>query len=91
MCATLKRERAYNEPIDLLVDVLESPTDTIGEFSQPPKMLYGLQNASRMIIFGGGIPLKIGEQIVGAIGVSGGSVDEDMQCAKAGMAAWGAM
>lgn len=67
------------------------PTDTIGELSQPGAMLYGLQNASRMIIFGGGIPLKIGDEIVGAIGVSGGSVAEDMQCAEAGMAAWGAM
>ena len=67
------------------------PTDTIGELSQPGKMLYGLQNASRMIVFGGGIPLKVDDKIVGAIGVSGGSVDEDTQCAKAGMAAWEVM
>lgn len=67
------------------------PTDTIGELSQPGAMLYGLQNASRMIVFGGGIPLKIGDKFIGAIGVSGGSVAEDTQCAKAAMAAWEAM
>lgn len=64
------------------------PTDTIGELSQPGAMLYGLQNVSRMIVFGGGYPVKVGEKIVGGIGVSGGSVSEDMQCAQAGLAAF---
>ena len=67
------------------------PTDTIGELSQPGAMLYGLQNASNMVVFGGGIPLKVGDKFVGAIGVSGGSVAQDTQCAKAGFAAWEAM
>ena len=67
------------------------PTDTLGELSQPGAMLYGLQNASRMVVFGGGIPLKIDGKVIGAIGVSGGSVAEDTQCVKAGIAAWEAM
>lgn len=67
------------------------PTDTIGELSQPGAMLYGLQNVSRMVVFGGGIPLKMGDEVVGAIGVSGGSVPEDIQCAKAGVAVWEAL
>lgn len=70
---------------------LKLPTDTLGELSQPGAMLYGLQNASKMIVFGGGIPLKVGNKFVGAIGVSGGSVAEDTQCAKAGLTAWEAM
>jgi len=64
------------------------PTDKIGELSQPGATLYGLQNASRMIIFGGGSPIEVDGKIIGAIGVSGGSVDEDMQCMKAGLAAF---
>ncbi len=70
---------------------LKLPTDTLGELSQPGAMLYGLQNASRMVVFGGGIPLKIDGKVIGAIGVSGGSVAEDTQCVKAGIAAWEAM
>ena len=64
------------------------PTDTLGELSQPGAMLYGLQNASRMIIFGGGVPVKVEGKIIGGLGVSGGSVEEDMQCMNAGLAAF---
>ncbi|TKB09745.1 heme-binding protein [Desulforhopalus sp. IMCC35007] len=64
------------------------PTDTLGELSQPGAMLYGLQNASRMIIFGGGVPVKVDGKIIGGLGVSGGSVEEDMQCMNAGLAAF---
>ena len=66
---------------------LKMSTAKMGELSQPGAMLYGLQNVDRMIIFGGGIPIKSGDKIIGAIGVSGGSVAEDTQCAEAGMAA----
>jgi len=41
-----------------------------------------------MIIFGGGSPIKVDGKIIGAIGVSGGSVEEDMTCMKAGLAAF---
>jgi len=50
----------------------------------------GIQNCSRMIIFGGGFPIKVGDKVIGAIGVSGGSVEDDIQCAKAGLAAFSA-
>ncbi|MEF2146549.1 MAG: heme-binding protein [Desulfovibrionaceae bacterium] len=63
------------------------PTSTLGELAQPGKPLYGIQNCSRMIIFGGGFPVVRDGVIIGAIGVSGGSVEEDMACAKAGLAA----
>ena len=67
------------------------PTDKIGELSQPGAMLYGLQNMSRMVVFGGGFPLKTGEKVIGGIGVSGGSVEQDMLCAKAGLAVFEAI
>ncbi len=41
----------------------------------------------RLIVFGGGYPLKLGEHVVGAIGVSGGHYTQDMEVAKAGLAA----
>ena len=70
---------------------LKLPTDKLGELSQPGAMLYGLQNVGRMVVFGGGYPLKAGDKVIGAIGVSGGSVDEDTACAKAGLAVFEAM
>jgi len=62
-------------------------TDELGKLAQPGQPLYGIQNASRMIIFGGGFPITVDGKIIGAIGVSGGSVEQDMACAKAGLAA----
>ena len=41
----------------------------------------------RLVIFGGGYPIESGEQVVGAIGVSGGHYSEDQQVAEAGLAA----
>ena len=41
----------------------------------------------RLVIFGGGIPLELDGEVIGAIGVSGGSVEEDEQCAAAGLQA----
>ena len=63
----------------------------LGAEAQPGKSLYGIEasNDGMLIVFGGGIPLKDGEEIVGAIGVSGGTVDQDQECAEAGVAAYG--
>jgi uncharacterized protein GlcG (DUF336 family) len=61
------------------------PTHTIAEVSVPGQSLYGLQNTDkgRVVIFGGGLPLVINNEIIGAVGVSGGSVEEDMIVAMA--------
>jgi len=67
---------------------VKMPTDKLGELSQPGAMLYGIQNVSRMVVFGGGFPITVGDKIIGAIGVSGGAVPQDMQCARAGLAAF---
>jgi uncharacterized protein GlcG (DUF336 family) len=44
----------------------------------------------RLVIFGGGYPIQIGGELVGAIGVSGGHYSEDQQVAEAGLQAIGA-
>jgi uncharacterized protein GlcG (DUF336 family) len=65
------------------------PTAELAKSSQPHEQFYGIQgsNHGRIMIFAGGIPLKRGDQIVGAIGVSGGSGDQDQAVAEAGAAA----
>src|SRR5947209_15163956 len=52
-----------------------------------PPLYRGASNVDRLITFGGGYPIKSGEQIIGGIGVSGGHYTQDMQVAEAGMAA----
>jgi len=54
-------------------------TEELGKLCQPEGPLYGIQltNKGRIVIFGGGVLLKIGESIIGAFGVSGGSAEQD--------------
>ena len=57
--------------------------------AQPGQPLYGINagNDGRIIIFPGGIPLTEDGVVIGAIGVSGGSVEQDQEVAEAGVAA----
>ena len=54
-----------------------------------PPLLHGFSQYPRIIIFGGGYPIKEGSEIIGAIGVSGAHYSQDMECALAGLAAIG--
>ena len=60
------------------------------ECVQPGESLYGLQltNNQRIVPFGGGFPIIVDGQVVGAVGVSGGTVEEDMSIAKAAVDAF---
>ena len=62
-------------------------TGDLAGVTQSGQVLFGIHNADggRIVIFGGGIPLKKNDQIVGGIGVSGGSVEQDIDCAEAGV------
>lgn len=66
------------------------PSHLLGEAAQAGGPLFGVNttNSGKIVIFGGGYPVtdKNGE-VIGAIGVSGGTVEEDMLCAEAGLAA----
>ena len=62
---------------------LKLNTEDLTALVQPGAMFYGLQSDSKYIVFGGGMLLKINGKIVGAVGVSGGSAQEDMEIAKA--------
>ena len=65
-------------------------TEDLAGLSQPGKDFFGIHasNGGRIMIFAGGIPLKRGKQVVGAIGVSGGTGDQDQAVAEAGAAAF---
>lgn len=65
-------------------------TEALAPLSQPGQPLFGIHasNQGRLIVFPGGVPLKADGTVVGAIGISGGAVDQDQQVAEAGAAAF---
>ncbi len=64
------------------------PTEAIGEFCRPGGTSPGLENTNGgLVVFAGGIPLTGADGIViGAVGVSGGSVTKDREIAEAAAA-----
>lgn len=64
---------------------LKMPTSNLEEAASPNNELYGLNttNQGRIVVFGGGIPLEKDGKVVGAVGVSGGAVAQDVQVAEA--------
>ncbi len=65
-------------------------TKDLAENSQSGQQFFGIHasNNGRIMIFAGGIPLKKDGKVVGAIGVSGGSGDQDHSIAEAGASAF---
>jgi uncharacterized protein GlcG (DUF336 family) len=66
-------------------------TKDLAGASQSGDQFFGIHasNNGKVMIFAGGIPLKKGGAIVGAVGVSGGSGEQDHAVAEAGAAAFG--
>lgn len=65
---------------------LKMSTAKLAALSQPGQPLYGIQhtNEGKIVIFGGGEPLETEGKIIGALGVSGGSAEEDTALAAYG-------
>jgi uncharacterized protein GlcG (DUF336 family) len=74
---------------------LNAATRDVEALAQPGAPLFGLHTAHvavgrALITFGGGVLITEGDEVVGAIGVAGGSPDQDHEIAAAGAAALGA-
>ena len=80
----LARDKAYTSVANRMA------THDLARLAQPGGDLFGIHaNAGgRYVIFGGGVPLVRDGRIVGAVGVSGGTVSQDVECAEAGATAW---
>jgi len=61
-------------------------TKELGKLAMPGETFYGVDKAdnNRLIIFGGGVPLMIGDNIIGGLGISGGSSEDDDALARFG-------
>lgn len=95
LTAFVRQDGAWLGSIEIAHDkaftarAFDMPTADLVEATQPGAPLYGIEvsNRGRVIVFPGGIPLRDGSGIIGAIGVSGGQVDQDQAVAEAGAAA----
>ncbi|CAN5609204.1 hypothetical protein BH23ACI1_BH23ACI1_25980 [soil metagenome] len=96
LVAHVRMDDAWMGSIDVSINkaftarAFDIATKDLAKESQPGKQFYGIHgsNHGRIMIFAGGIPLKRDEKVVGAIGVSGGTGDQDQAVAEAGAAAF---
>src|SRR6266576_5524780 len=78
-------EMAQNKAYTALLGV--STQDFFNFIQSDPSLLAGIPTLSRMAAWGGGFPIKVDGEVVGAIGVSGApTVQNDIDCAKAALA-----
>jgi uncharacterized protein GlcG (DUF336 family) len=92
-----RMEGAWLGSIDIAINkaftsrAFDIETGTLGENSQNGNQFFGIHasNHGRVMIFAGGVPLKQGKQVVGAVGVSGGSGKQDQAVAEAAAKAFG--
>jgi len=78
-------EMAQNKAYTALLGV--STQDFFNFIQGDPSLLAGIPTLSRVAAWGGGFPIKVDGEVVGAIGVSGApTVQNDVDCAKAALA-----
>ena len=52
-----------------------------------PALREGIVHRDRLVVFAGGVPVRVDGEVVGAVGVSGGSAEQDREVAEAGATA----
>lgn len=91
----VRQDGAMTGCIDLAINkaftarIFNNPTHVLGELAQPAAELYGIQhsNAGKVVIFGGGVPVRQNGTVIGAVGASAGTVAQDIAVAEAAIAA----
>jgi uncharacterized protein GlcG (DUF336 family) len=93
LVAFVRMDGAIKASIDISIRkartsiLMNAPTSALMPLVQPGAELYGLEQTSGgMVIFGGGVLLEKDGVVIGAVGVSAGSVDQDVSVAEAGAA-----
>lgn len=95
LIAFVRQDGALIGSIDLAIDkavtarIFDTPTSELATLAQSGKPLFGIQqsNSGTVVIFGGGIPVFHEGIIIGAVGTSAGTVEQDIQVAEAAIAA----
>src|SRR5580698_10008363 len=95
LVAHVRMDKAWMGSIDISIKkawtsrAFDITTKDLATHSQSGDQFFGIHasNGGKVMIFAGGIPLKQGGKVVGAIGISGGSGEQDHAVAEAGAAA----
>ena len=96
LVAHVRMDGAWLGSIDISINkaftarAFDISTKELARFSQSGGQFFGIHasNHGRVMIFAGGVPLRRGNAVVGAVGVSGGSGEQDQAVAEAGAKAF---
>jgi uncharacterized protein GlcG (DUF336 family) len=96
LVAHVRMDRAWIGSVDISIKkawtarAFDISTKELAELSQSGDQFFGIHasNNGKVMIFAGGVPLKRGNEVVGAVGVSGGLGKQDQAVAEAGAAAF---
>jgi uncharacterized protein GlcG (DUF336 family) len=91
LVAHVRMDGAWLGSVDIAINkawtarAFDLSTEDLARITQSGQQGFGINttNDCRVVIFGGGIPLKVDGVVVGAVGASGGSVEQDVTVARA--------
>jgi uncharacterized protein GlcG (DUF336 family) len=91
LVAHVRMDGAWLGSVDIAINkawtarAFDMSTEDLASITQSGQQGFGLNttNNSRVVIFGGGIPIKRDDAVIGAVGASGGSVEQDVAVARA--------
>jgi uncharacterized protein GlcG (DUF336 family) len=96
LMAFLRMPGAFLHSVDIAIDKAYTaagfgfPTSQWqAVFGNDDLLRTALAGRPRLVVIGGGLPIRVGAALVGGIGVSGASAEQDEACARAGLAAIG--
>jgi len=97
LAAFLRMPGAFVQSIDIAVDKAYTSAgfgfrtkDWMAAIGHDEGMKLGFSARPRLVVFGGGVPIRVNGALVGGVGVSGASEEQDEECALAGLRAIGA-
>jgi uncharacterized protein GlcG (DUF336 family) len=94
LIAHARMDGAWIGSIDIAINkawtarAFDAATEDLARITQSGQQGFGLNttNGAKVVIFGGGLPIKLDGLVIGAIGASGGSVEQDVVVARAAAA-----
>ena len=96
LAAFLRMPGAFLHSVDIAIDKAYTAagfgfatSQWLGMLQGDEALCLGMPQRPRNVVFGGGLPLREAGVLIGGIGVSGGSAEQDEMCARAGLAALG--
>jgi uncharacterized protein GlcG (DUF336 family) len=95
LIAHIRMDGAWLGSIDISIHkaftarAFDMATEDLAKLAQSGKPLFGINstNHEKIVIFAGGMPVKVGDTVIGAVGASGGTVDQDQKVVEAAVAA----